>query len=153
MHSSLLHLIYLIIAQISLIIYGFSLKGIPVGQEDIQSEAYCQSPCRCPCGSLGCEDCCHYTCDHLISVAFAVIHTNSRTYKCLEHQSDRGSYSEDRAEEAYYHSDKIWEKISVSRNKIKKLICFSLLLIFVREADQDQEAYTSNNSQRIFVQE
>ena len=27
----------------------------------------------------------------------------------------------------------------------------SLLLIFVREADQDQEAYTCNNSQRIFV--
>ena len=43
------------------------LKGIPVGQEDIQSEAYCQCPCRCPCGSLGCEDCCHYACDHLVS--------------------------------------------------------------------------------------
>ena len=54
-------------------------------------------------------------------------------------------------QKSYYHCDKIGEKISVSRNKIKKLICFSLLLIFVREADQDQETYTCNNSQRIFV--
>lgn len=38
-------------------------------------------------------------------------------------------------QKSYYHCDKIWEKISVSRNKIKKLICFSLLLIFVRQAD------------------
>lgn len=73
------------------------LKGIPVGQEDIQSEADCQCPCRCPCSSLGCEDCCHNACDHLVSVALAVIHTNSRTYKCLEHQSNGRSYSEDRA--------------------------------------------------------
>ena len=42
-------------------------------------------------------------------------------------------------QKSYYHCDKIWEKISVSRNQIKKLIVFSFLLIFVREADQDQK--------------
>ena len=39
------------------------------------------------------------------SVALAVIHTNSRTYKCLEHQSNGRAYSEDGTEETYYRND------------------------------------------------
>ena len=76
----------------------FFLKRSPVRQENIQSKTYQKCPRRCPCSSLCGKNRCHDTGNHLISVTLAVIHTDSRTYKCLEKQSDGRTYSEDRTE-------------------------------------------------------
>ena len=131
MHSPLLHLIYLIITQIPLIIYDFSQGDSSwTGRYSVRS--LLPEPMQMPMRFPGLRGLLPFLREE-ISLLSSLLCNAWIRIQSFQPITDRSIQFAN--QKSYYHCDKIWEKISVSRNKIKKLICFSLLLIFVRQAD------------------